>query len=48
MTAVDLFVLGWFGLMAIVVFSIYLQWFPPGGLEDITTVNTGIWRVSWW
>jgi peptide/nickel transport system permease protein len=35
----------WFGLMAIVVFSIYLQWFPPGGLEDITTVNTGIWRV---
>jgi peptide/nickel transport system permease protein len=35
----------WFGLMAIVVFSIYLQWFPPGGLEDITTVNTGIWRM---
>jgi peptide/nickel transport system permease protein len=35
----------WFGLMAIVVVSIYLQWFPPGGLEDITTVNTGIWRV---
>ncbi len=35
----------WFGLMAIVVFSIYLQWFPPGGLEDITTVNTGLWRV---
>ncbi len=35
----------WFGLMAIVVFSIYLQWFPPGGLEDITTINTGLWRV---
>jgi len=35
----------WFGLMAIVVFSIYLQWFPPGGLEDITTVNTGLWRM---
>src|SRR5690606_6384411 len=35
----------WFGLMAIVVFSIYLQWFPPGGLEDITTVNTGFWRI---
>ena len=35
----------WFGLMAIVVFSVYLQWFPPGGLEDITTVNTGFWRI---
>ena len=35
----------WFGLMAIVVFSIYLQWLPPGGFEDITTVNTGIWRA---
>lgn len=34
----------WFGLMAIVVFSIYLQWLPPGGFEDITTVRTGIWR----
>lgn len=35
----------WFGLMAIVVFSIYLQWLPPGGFEDITTVQTGIWRT---
>ena len=25
----------WFGLMAIVVFSVYLQWLPPGGFEDI-------------
>ena len=25
----------WFGLMAIVVFSIYLQWLPAGGFEDI-------------
>ncbi|WP_315835691.1 ABC transporter permease [Bradyrhizobium prioriisuperbiae] len=35
----------WFGLMAIVVFSIYLQWLPPGGFEDITTAKTGIWRT---
>ena len=35
----------WFGLMAIVVFSVYLQWLPPGGFEDIGTVQTGIWRV---
>ncbi len=35
----------WFGLMAIVVFSVYLQWLPPGGFEDIGTVRTGIWRV---
>src|SRR5215475_13295085 len=27
----------WFGLMAIVVFSVYLQWLPPGGFEDIGT-----------
>jgi peptide/nickel transport system permease protein len=26
----------WFGLMAIVVFAIYLQWLPAGGFEDIT------------
>ena len=35
----------WFGLMAIVVFSIYLQWLPAGGLEDITRIQTGIWRT---
>ena len=35
----------WFGLMAIVVFSVYLQWLPAGGLEDITQVHTGIWRT---
>jgi peptide/nickel transport system permease protein len=35
----------WFGLMAIVVFSIYLQWLPTGGFEDIGNVQTGIWRV---
>jgi peptide/nickel transport system permease protein len=32
----------WFGLMAIVVFSIDLQWLPAGGFEDIGTVQTGI------
>jgi peptide/nickel transport system permease protein len=35
----------WFGLMAIVFFSIYLQWLPAGGLTDITSTATGIWRV---
>ncbi|MGJ4928442.1 ABC transporter permease [Bradyrhizobium sp. HKCCYLS2038] len=35
----------WFGLMAIVVFSIYLQWLPAGGFEDIGAVSTGIWRI---
>ena len=35
----------WLGLMIIVVFSIYLQWLPPGGFEDITMVRTGIWRT---
>ncbi|WP_439575161.1 ABC transporter permease [Phreatobacter sp.] len=35
----------WFGLMAIVVFSIYLQWLPAGGLEDITASHSGIMRT---
>ncbi len=35
----------WFGLMAIVVFSIYLQWLPAGGLWDFTTNPEGIWLV---
>lgn len=35
----------WFGLMAIVVFSIYLQWLPAGGFEDITVSLTGLRRV---
>src|SRR3981189_62559 len=35
----------WFGLMAIVVFSIYLQWLPAGGFEDIGTVQIGIWHT---
>ena len=25
----------WFGLMAIVLFSVYLQWLPAGGFTDI-------------
>ena len=32
----------WFGLMAIVVFSVYLQWLPAGGFEDITAGHTGL------
>lgn len=35
----------WFGLMAIVVFSIYLQWLPAGGFEDITVSYTGLRRT---
>ncbi|RYX86061.1 MAG: ABC transporter permease [Bradyrhizobiaceae bacterium] len=35
----------WFGLMAIVVFSIYLQWLPAGGFEDIGAVQTGLGRT---
>ncbi|MGY8678248.1 ABC transporter permease [Bradyrhizobium sp. UFLA05-153] len=35
----------WFGLMAIVAFSIYLQWLPAGGFEDIGEVRTGIFRI---
>lgn len=35
----------WFGLMAIVVFSIYLQWLPAGGFEDIAVARTGIART---
>jgi peptide/nickel transport system permease protein len=35
----------WFGLMAIVVFSIYLQWLPAGGFEDITLAHSGLSRT---
>jgi peptide/nickel transport system permease protein len=35
----------WFGLMAIVVFAIHLQWLPAGGFEDITVGLTGIART---
>ena len=35
----------WFGLMAIVVFSVYLQWLPAGGFEDITMAHTGLART---
>jgi peptide/nickel transport system permease protein len=35
----------WFGLMAIVVFSIYLQWLPAGGFENIGAVQTGLERT---
>lgn len=35
----------WFGLMAIVVFSIYLQWLPAGGFEDITMAYSGLARI---
>ena len=35
----------WFGLMAIVLFSVYLQWLPAGGFGDITQNLTGIAAV---
>ena len=35
----------WFGLMAIVLFSVYLQWLPAGGFSDITQSLTGIAAV---
>lgn len=34
----------WFGLMSIVLFAVYLQWLPAGGLEDITLGLTGFAR----
>jgi len=35
----------WFGLMAIVVFSVHLQWLPAGGLSDITRSLSGLAAV---
>jgi peptide/nickel transport system permease protein len=35
----------WFGLMAIVVFSVHLQWLPPGDFEDVAAGHTGLARV---
>jgi peptide/nickel transport system permease protein len=35
----------WFGLMAIVLFSVYLQWLPAGGFGDITQSYSGIAAV---
>lgn len=35
----------WFGLMAIVVFSVRLQWLPAGDFEDIGAGLTGIART---
>lgn len=35
----------WFGLMAIVVFSIYLQWLPAGGFEEVALGLTGFART---
>jgi peptide/nickel transport system permease protein len=37
----------WFGLMAIVVFSIYLQWLPAGGFSDITQMKDRHLRRCW-
>jgi peptide/nickel transport system permease protein len=35
----------WFGLMAIVVFSVHLQWLPAGGFGDVAMGYTG-WRAA--
>lgn len=35
----------WFGLMGILVFAVWLNWLPSGGLEDLGAGYTGIGRV---
>jgi len=35
----------WFGLMAIVVFSVHLQWLPAGDFEDVGAGLTGLARM---
>jgi peptide/nickel transport system permease protein len=35
----------WFGLMAIVLFSVHLEWLPAGGFEEIGTGYTGLRRA---
>ncbi|MEZ5843680.1 MAG: ABC transporter permease [Hyphomicrobiaceae bacterium] len=35
----------WIGLMLILVFSIYLDWFPTSGMEDVVAFNEGWARV---
>lgn len=35
----------WVGLMLILVFSIYLDWFPTSGMEDVVAFNEGWDRV---
>ncbi|MCW8086737.1 ABC transporter permease [Sabulicella glaciei] len=35
----------WFGLMAIVVFSVYLQWLPAGGFSEVGMGYTGLTAV---
>ena len=35
----------WFGLMAIVVFSVHLQWLPAGGFGDVAMGYTG-WEAA--
>lgn len=32
----------WFGLMAIILFSVHLGWLPPGGIYDVARPSTGI------
>jgi len=35
----------WVGLMLILIFSIYLDWFPTSGMEDVVAFNEGWARV---
>ena len=35
----------WFGLMAIVLFAVHLQWLPAGGFEEVASGYTGLARV---
>lgn len=36
----------WIGLMLILVFSVWLDWFPSAGMEDVTAFNEGWTRVA--
>jgi peptide/nickel transport system permease protein len=35
----------WIGLMLILIFSIWLDWFPTSGMEDVVAFNEGFARV---
>jgi len=38
----------WFGLMAIVIFGVYLGWFPFGGIIDIRTAGAAFGTPAYW
>ncbi len=38
----------WFGLMSIVIFGVFLQWFPFGGMVDTLRIGTGFGTPQYW